>query len=83
MQLQVEPCVWYREEIALLFYVENYVKDKIDAVYTSMKTYLKFEDDEALEKYLGIDLDWRPDGSIHLHQPFLTQKTINMIPVLD
>ena len=34
-QAQVDPCVWYKEEMELLFYVDNFLtlisyKDKID-----------------------------------------------------
>ena len=38
---QVNPCVWYKEEMSQLFYVYGFLifspsKDKIDAVYTSL-----------------------------------------------
>ena len=41
------------------------------------------EDDGELNKYLGIDLDHRSDGSTHLRQPYPTQSIINMIPGID
>ena len=41
------------------------------------------EDDGELNKYLGIDLDRRSDGSTHLSQPYPTQSIINMIPGID
>ena len=74
MQSQVDPCVWYKEEMVLLFYVDDCLmfspyKDKIDEVYASLQEYFKIEDDRELNKYLGIDLYHHPDGSIHLMQP--------------
>ena len=58
-------------------------KDKIDEVYASIQEYFKIEDDEYLNKYLGIELDRRTDGSIRISQPCITQRIINMIPGMD
>ena len=55
-------------------------KDKIDELYASLQADFKIEDDGEFNKYLGIELDRRPYGSIHLIQPYLTQRIINMIP---
>ena len=54
-----------------LFFVDdclmfNPYKDKIDGVYASLQAYFNIEDDEYLNKYIGIGLDHHPDGSIHL-----------------
>ena len=37
-------------------------KDKIDEVYASLQSYLNIEDDGYINKYLGIELERRPDG---------------------
>ena len=37
-------------------------KDKIDEVYASLQSYLNIEDDGDIKKYLGIELERRPDG---------------------
>ena len=58
-------------------------KDKIDEVYTSLQAYFKIEYYGELNKYIGIDLDRCPYGSIHLKQPCLTQIIINMIIGMD
>ena len=60
----------------------NY-KDKIDAVYAYIKTDFKIEDDEELNKYIGIDLGHIPDASIHILNLFLAQWIINLIPGMD
>ena len=36
-----------------------------------------------LTKYIGIELDHSPDGSIHLRHPYLTQSILNIIPGMD
>ena len=44
VQSQVDPCVWYREYMVLLFYVDDSIlfipsKDKVDDVYASLQEY--------------------------------------------
>ena len=58
-------------------------KDKIEEVYASLQTEFKTKGNGNLNKYLGIELDHRSDGSIHLRRPYLTQRIINMIPGID
>ena len=75
---------WYKEENFLLFYVDYCLvfspfKDKIDEVYASLQEYFKIKYDRYINKYLGIDMDLLPDGSIHLSQPYLTQRITNRI----
>ena len=41
VQSQADPCVWYREDMVLLFYINDFLmfipsKDKIDDVYASV-----------------------------------------------
>ena len=55
----MDPCVWYKEEMVLLFYVDDCLifspsKDKIDEVYTSLQAYFKTEDGGDINKYLCI-----------------------------
>ena len=72
----------------LLFYVEDCLmvspsKDKIDEVYASIQEEFNIEDNGKPKKYLGIELDRRPDGYIHMRNPYLTQIIINMIPGME
>ena len=73
----VDPCVWYKEEMVLLFYIDECLmlspsKDKIYEVYASIRAYLKIEDDIEIKKYLGIDLDCLTYGLINIRQPYPT-----------
>ena len=58
-------------------------KDKIDDVYASLKEHLNIEYGRELNKYLIIELDLRPYISIHLMKHNLSQRIINMIPVME
>ena len=58
-------------------------KDKIYEVYAALKADFKIEDDRDLKTYMGIDMDRCPYGSIHLRQPYLTQRILEMIPGMD
>ena len=87
-QSQVDPRAWYKEEMFLLFYVYDCLmsspsKDKIDEVYAYLQEDFKIENDEELKNYPGIELDRRPYGPIHLRQPNLTQKILNIIIGMD
>ena len=71
-----------------LFYADDCLmlgpyKDKIEEVYASLQTEFKTKGNGNLNKYLGIELQHCPDGSIQLRQPYLTQRIINIVPGLD
>ena len=73
--------------MVLLFYVHDYLmfspsKYKMDELYASLQKYFNLEDDGYLNKYLRIELDCRPDGTIRLRQPYLMEKSsANTTPV--
>ena len=74
--------------MVLLFYVDKCLifspsKYKIDEVYAYIQAYFKIEDDGELNNYHRIFLECRPDGSIHIAQPYLTQIILNIIPGMD
>ena len=74
--------------MVLLFYVDDCLmfspsENKIYEVYASLQEYLNIEDDGELNKYLGVELDRHPYGSIHMRQPYLSQIILNMIPCMD
>ena len=85
LKSQLGPCVWYKEEMVPLFYVDYCLffspsKNKIDEVYVSLQEDINMEEDGDINIYLVIYLVCRLDGSIHLSQPYLAQRIINMIP---
>ena len=65
------PVCEYIEEMVLLFYVDYCLifspfKDKIDNVYNDLQADYNIEDDGDLKKYIGMEQDHHPYGSIHL-----------------
>ena len=73
--------------MVLLIYVDHCLifspyKNKIDDAYASHQENFNIEDDWVFKK-IGMDLDRQPYGSIHLRQPYLNQRIINMIPGMD
>ena len=52
----------------------------MDEVYAYLQAYFRIEYYGDLNKYRGIELDFRPYGSIHIRQTYLTQRILNMIP---
>ena len=71
LQYQVYPCMWYREDMALLLYVDDCLifspsNNKINYVYASLQADFKIKDDGYITKYLGIYLYHHPNGSIHI-----------------
>ena len=88
VQPQVYPCVWYKEEIVLLCYVDGCLvfspsKDKIDEVYVSLQEDSNIEGDGNINNYLGMDLNRRPYGSINIRKTYLTRGILNIIPGMD
>ena len=87
-QSQMDPCVCYKEVMVLIFYVDYCLicspsKDKIDEVYAYLQAYLKIEYGVNIKNYLGIEMYHRPDVSIHMRQPYITQIFPNMITSME
>ena len=85
---QGDPFKWYREEIVLIFYVDDLLiffpyKYKIDDISISLQVDFKIEDYVDPRKYIGTELDRHHYGSINLRRPYITQSIINMIPGMD
>ena len=58
-------------------------KDKTTHLYASLQADFSIEYDRDLNKYLGIELEHCPDGSIYISQSYLTQRIVNIIPGMD
>ena len=84
---QSDPCVFFRDGLVLLIYVDDIMiigKDAahVDSFKQSMKDGKEnfcFTDGGNLENYLGVQVAKRADGSLLLTQPFLIQKIINAV----
>ena len=87
IQSQVDQCVWYKDNIVLLQYVDDLliigIDDEIIATYkkelTEGKENFIVTDGGPLASYLGVNVKKRANGTFELSQSFLIEKIINTI----
>jgi hypothetical protein len=87
IQSSVDKCVFYKDDIVLLIYVDDILiigKDdhKIKEFKESMKSGSEnfvFTDGESLDCYLGVQIERLPNGSIKLFQPYLIERIIRLV----
>ena len=87
IQSQVDKCVWFKDGIVLLQYVDDLLIVGInDEIISNFKTQLAegkenfvFTDGGPLESYLGVNVKKCNNGTIELTQSFLIEKIINTI----
>ena len=81
-QSKVDPCVWYRDKVIILFYVDNTwifspTKQEADTVFADLqREKFKVDDEGEVQDFLGISFAKRSDGSFHLRQDNLIQRII-------
>ena len=82
---EVDQCVFLREDSVILVYVDDMIalsKDK--EVLNKLVSNLKekgfiLTDEGSLEKYLGVDVKRKKDGSLELVQPFLIERILTVL----
>ena len=87
IQSQVDKCVWFKEGIVLLQYVDDLlivgINDEIVANFKKIlaegKENFIFTDGGPLESYLGVEVSKNNNGSFELKQSFLIEKIIKTI----
>ncbi len=87
IQSQVDKCVWFKEGIVLLQYVDDLlivgINDEIVANFKKIlaegKENFIFTDGGPLDSYLGVEVSKEDNGSFKLKQSFLIDKIIKTI----
>lgn len=87
IQSSVDKCVFYKDDIVLLIYVDDILiigkdNDKVDAFKDSMKAGSEnfiFTDGESLDCYLGVQIERLSNGTIKLFQPYLIERIIRIV----
>ena len=87
IQSQVDKCVWFKEGIVLLQYVDDLlivgINDETVANFKKIlaegKENFVFTDGGPLEAYLGVEVSKPNNGSFELKQSFLIEKIIKTI----
>ena len=80
----IDPCVFIRDNCVILVYVDDCIiisKDTkvIDRFVSSMMNGQEgfvLTDDGDLARFLGVEIEYKDDGSIHMTQPYLIQRIL-------
>jgi hypothetical protein len=85
VQSEADPCLFISNDIICLIYVDDallFYKDKesINALVNKMKQEgMLFREEESVAGYLGVHIDRRDDGTIHLTQKGLADKIVDSL----
>ena len=89
-QSSTDQCVFFGEDSIVLVYVDDLIilerkgskaSDNLIRDLQEGDEKYEFTDDGSLEKYLGVDVSRRSDGSIELSQKYLIQRFLEIIGV--
>jgi hypothetical protein len=85
VQSEADPCLFISADIICLIYVDDallFYKDKqsINILTDKMKLEgMLFREEESVAGYLGVHIDRRDDGTIHLTQKGLADKIVDSL----
>jgi hypothetical protein len=83
VQSDVDECVFYRGKTMYALYTDDSILagpdvDEINAIIADMrKAKLDITEEGELEDFLGVNIDRKPDGTIHLTQPHLIDQILD------
>ena len=76
---RVDPCIWYKEDLILVIYVDDcliYSKEKeaTDELISQLRENFTLTDEGDVDTYLGVQVELNEkDNTIELKQPFLIE----------
>jgi hypothetical protein len=85
VQSEADPCLFISSDIICLIYVDDallFYKDKssITTLVNKMKQEgMLFREEESITGYLGVHIDRKDDGTIHLTQKGLAEKIVDYL----
>jgi hypothetical protein len=85
VQSEADPCLFISSDIICLIYVDDallFYKDKesINTLTNKMKLEgMLFREEESVAGYLGVHIDRKDDGTIHLTQKRLADKIVDSL----
>jgi hypothetical protein len=85
VQSEADPCLFISGDIICLIYVDDALlfyknKEAIDSLVNKMKQEkMLFREEESVAGYLGVHIDRREDGTIHLTQKGLADKIVDAL----
>jgi hypothetical protein len=81
----IDPCLYFRGSTILMIYVDDCLvidpkEDNIKKAFEDIKSQgFDMTDEGNLKDYLGVDVDRRDNGTIHLSQPKLMTRILSTI----
>ena len=87
-QSQVDKCVFYKGRVMYALYTDDSIlagpcPKEIDKIMTLMrKVKLDITEEGTLEDFLGVNIDRKKDGTIHLTQPLLIDSILKDLNLL-
>ena len=81
-QSKIDECVFYKGSMIYALYTDDSIlvgpsKNEIDEVIKQMKKInLDITDEGTLEDFLGVNIERKPNGDIHLTQPHLIDQIL-------
>ena len=87
-QSKIDECVFYKGKVMYVLYIYDSIlagpnPEEIDDILKLMREdKLDVTEKGTLEEYLGINIDRKSDGTIHLTQPYLIDNILNDLNLL-
>ena len=88
---QVDSCILYREDCIILIYVDDCIvfskskkinKELVISLQNGQENF-QLTDEGDLNRYLGVDIDRRSDGTFELRQPYLIERCLKAMEIDD
>ena len=88
---QVDPCIFYRDDAIILVYVDdciifsksNKINDSIVASLQNGAEHFNLTDEGDVSRYLGVDIHHYDDGRMEMRQPYLVERCLKAMEVVD
>ena len=88
-QSRIDECVFYRGKTIYVLYTDDSIlaspdQNEIDQVIKDLRTAkLDITVEGYLQDFLGVNIDKRPDGSMHMSQPHLIDQILKDLRMTD
>jgi hypothetical protein len=87
-QSTADQCLFISDKVICLVYVDDTLfyaqtKEDIATVITGLQTEMELEEEDDVAGFLGVHIERRPDGTIHLTQKGLIDRVIKALNIGD
>jgi hypothetical protein len=88
-QSKIDECIFYRGKTLYMLYTDDSLlagpdNNEIEQIIKDLKkAQLNITDEGDIQDFLGVNIDSRPDGSVHLTQPHLIDQILKDLKFPD